>query len=161
MQRIERTITGGCQCGAVRYRASAVLDNAHLCHCRMCQKAVGGLFAALVSAPRDALVWTRGQAARWRSSAQVDRGFCAACGTPLLYENLAGDHISVTLGSLDDPVLFRPISHDGTEGRMPWFFDLAAVPDHGETERPSQADWAAAIKASNRQHPDHDTAVWP
>ena len=161
MQRIERTITGGCQCGAVRYRASAVLDNAHLCHCRMCQKAVGGLFAALVSAPRDALVWTRGQAARWRSSAQVDRGFCAACGTPLLYENLAGDHISVTLGSLDNPVAFRPVSHDGTEGRMPWFFDLAAVPDHGETEQPSQADWAAAIKASNRQHPDHDTAVWP
>jgi hypothetical protein len=161
MQRIERTITGGCQCGAVRYRASAVLDNAHLCHCRMCQKAVGGLFAALVSAPRDALVWTRGQPARWRSSANVDRGFCAACGTPLLYENLAGDHISVTLGSLDNPVAFRPVSHDGTEGRMPWFFDLADVPDHGETEQPSQADWAAAIKASNRQHPDHDTAVWP
>lgn len=161
MQRIERTITGGCQCGAVRYRASAVLDNAHLCHCRMCQKAVGGLFAALVSAPRDALVWTRGQPARWRSSAQVDRGFCAACGTPLLYENLAGDHISVTLGSLDNPVAFRPVSHDGTEGRMPWFFDLADVPDHGETEQPSQADWAAVIKASNRQHPDHDTAVWP
>ena len=39
--------------------------------------------------------------------------------------------------------------------------DLADVPDHGETEQPSQADWAAAIKASNRQHPDHDTEVWP
>ena len=161
MRRIERTITGGCQCGAVRYRAEAVLDNAHLCHCRMCQKAVGGLFAALVSAPRDAFAWTRGQPARWRSSAKVDRGFCAACGTPLFYEDVTGDHISVTLGSLDDPAAFPPVSHDGIEGRMPWFFDLADVPDHGETEQPSQADWAAAIKASNRQHPDRDTPGWP
>jgi hypothetical protein len=161
MQRIERTITGGCQCGAVRYRAEAVLDNAHLCHCRMCQKAVGGLFAALVSAPRDAFAWTRGQPARWRSSAKVDRGFCAACGTPLFYEDVTGDHVSLTLGSLDDPAAFRPVSHDGIEGRMAWFFDLADVPDHGETEQPSQADWAAAIKASNRQHPDRDTAGWP
>ncbi len=161
MQRIERTITGGCQCGAVRYRASAVMDNAHLCHCRMCQKAVGGLFAALVSAPRDAFVWTRGQPARWRSSARVDRGFCAACGTPLLYEDVTGDHISVTLGSLDDPAAFRPVSHDGIEGRMPWLGELDQVPDKGITEQPGQAEWAAAIKASNRQHPDHDTQSWP
>lgn len=161
MQRIERQITGGCQCGAVRYAASAVMDNTHLCHCRMCQKAVGGLFAALVAVPRDAFAWTRGVPSRWRSSAEVDRGFCGQCGTPLFYEDVTGAHVSVTLGSLDDPRPFKPVTHDGVEGRMPWFFDLAQVPDFGETEQPSQADWAAAIKASNRQHPDHDTARWP
>lgn len=156
MQRIERTITGGCQCGAVRYRSAAVMDNAHLCHCRMCQKAVGNLFAALVSVPEDALEWTRGQAARWRSSAHVDRGFCGTCGTPLFYDDETSDRVALTIGSLDRPSAFRPVSHDGTEGRMPWFFELADVPDHGETEQPSQAGWAAAIRASNRQHPDHD-----
>lgn len=161
MERVERKISGGCQCGAVRYAASAVMDNAHLCHCRMCQKAVGGLFAALVSAPRDAFAWTRGSPARWRSSAKVDRGFCAACGTPLFYEDISGDHISVTLGSLDDPAAFKPVSHDGTEGRMPWFFELGAIRDNGATEQPAQAEWAAAIRASKRQHPDHDTADWP
>jgi len=161
MQRIERQITGGCQCGAVRYAASAVMDNAHLCHCRMCQKAVGGLFAALVAVPRDALAWTRGLPGRWRSSAEIDRGFCSQCGTPLFYENVTGAHVSVTLGSLDDPAAFKPVTHDGTEGRMPWFFELSEVPDFGETEQPSQADWAGAIKASNRQHPDHDTERWP
>lgn len=157
MQRTEQTISGGCQCGAVRCGASAVMDNAHLCHCRMCQKAVGGLFAAL----RDALVWTRGEPARWRSSAKVDRGFCSQRGTPLFYEDVSGAHVSVTLGSLDDPRPFKPVTHDGIEGRMPWFFELASVRDFGETEQPSQADRAAAIKASNRQHPDHDTQAWP
>ncbi len=36
---------GGCQCGTIRWRADA------LCHCRMCQKAGGGFFAALKGAP--------------------------------------------------------------------------------------------------------------
>jgi hypothetical protein len=36
------TITGGCQCGAVRYRIEGDLGRASICHCRMCQKAFGG-----------------------------------------------------------------------------------------------------------------------
>ena len=39
--------TGGCQCGAIRYAFYAPLENAHVCHCRMCQRATGGVFAAL------------------------------------------------------------------------------------------------------------------
>jgi hypothetical protein len=156
MERIARTVTGGCQCGAVRYRATAVHDNAHLCHCRMCQKAVGNLFAALIGVPKDALVWTRGDPARWRSSAHVDRGFCATCGTPLFYDDETAMRIALTIGSLDDPSAFPPVSHDGIEGRMPWFFTLGDVRDDGESEQPAQAGWAAAIRASNLQHPDHD-----
>lgn len=159
MKRIDRIVTGGCQCGALRYRATAVMDNAHLCHCRMCQKAVGNLFAALVAAPKDAFKWTRGTPAIWQSSAQVERGFCADCGTPLFYNDVSSDRIGLAIGSLDKPADFPPVTHDGIEGRMPWFNQLLDVPDHGETEQPSQALWAAAIKASNRQHPDHDTFV--
>ena len=33
--------TGGCQCGAVRYALYAMPEGS-VCHCRMCQKAVGG-----------------------------------------------------------------------------------------------------------------------
>ena len=51
MNRLDITVTGGCQCGALRYRATAMLDNSHLCHCRMCQKATGNIFSALVAAP--------------------------------------------------------------------------------------------------------------
>jgi len=160
MKRIDTDVSGGCQCGAVRYHATAVADNAHICHCRMCQKAVGNLFAALVGVPRDALTWTRGAPARFRSSERVDRGFCAACGTPLFYENLDGPRVTLTIGSLDRPELIEPIHQDGIEARLPYFARLHAIAPESATEDDSE-DWAAAIRASSRQHPDHDTAVWP
>jgi hypothetical protein len=65
------TYSGGCQCGAIRFSTIELIDNAHICHCRMCQKAVGNYFAALVSAPKDKLKWTRGKAARFKSSGDV------------------------------------------------------------------------------------------
>ena len=62
MERIETIVTGGCQCGAVRYRADAVLDSSHICHCRMCQKAVGNFFAALIGiSPRTLQNWEQGR----------------------------------------------------------------------------------------------------
>jgi hypothetical protein len=154
-------VTGGCQCGAVRYACSAVTENAHICHCRMCQKAVGNFFAALVGAPKSDFAWTRGQPSVFHSSEHVERGFCAACGTPLFYHDVKGEHISVTIGSLDHPERLKPKSQDGIEGRMPWFSELPAVPDLGETEAGDSAAWAATIKATNRQHPDYDTEQWP
>ncbi len=36
-------MTGGCQCGRVRYAAEVDSDDAYLCHCRMCQRATGGV----------------------------------------------------------------------------------------------------------------------
>jgi hypothetical protein len=153
--------TGGCQCGAVRYSATLKPEGAHLCHCRMCQKAAGNLFAALVGADHQALVWTRGTPATFKSSAKVERGFCAACGTPLFYRETTQGHIALMIGSLDNPAAVPPLTQVGAESRMPWFDRLPSLKDNGETEAFDPPDILAAIRASNRQHPDHDTAVWP
>jgi hypothetical protein len=160
MKRIEMEASGGCQCGAVRYHTTAVSDNAHICHCRMCQKAVGNIFAALVGAPKDAVTWTQGKPSTFRSSEHVERGFCAKCGTPLFYNDVNGERITFTIGSLDHPELFAPNRQDGIEGRMPYFASLHTIEKETETEFDSEK-WAAAIRASNHQHPDHDTERWP
>lgn len=57
-------LTGGCQCGAVRFAVEAPLGRASICHCRMCQKATGSFFGAFVSGPN--LRWTRGAPTRFR-----------------------------------------------------------------------------------------------
>jgi len=161
MERYAMEVSGGCQCGAVRYHATEMMDNSHICHCRMCQKAVGNIFAALVAAPREAITWTRGAPARFRSSDHVDRGFCAQCGTPLFYDDIEANRVNFTIGSLDHPELFPPLAHAGRESRVAWFDTLFSIEDGGITEQPERQAWWSAIKATSRQHPDHDTAVWP
>lgn len=161
MRQIETTVTGGCQCGAVRYRATAMLDNAHVCHCRMCQKAAGNVFAALVAAPNDALTFTRGQPSAFRSSAHVERGFCGQCGTPLFFRGTASGRTNLMIGSLDDPASFPVLTEMGMESRIAWLPDWPGIESEGPTETSSPPGSAAAIRSSNRQHPDHDTADWP
>ncbi len=55
-------LSGGCQCGAVRFACESV-SGASICHCRMCQKAMGNVFSPLASA--HGLVWTRGEPKRF------------------------------------------------------------------------------------------------
>lgn len=160
MNRIEITVTGGCQCGAVRYRSTALMDNSHICHCRMCQKAVGNFFAALVGASNDELVWTRGTPAVFASSDLAERGFCAACGTPLFYRSIGGTRTGLTIGSLDDPSVAPPHVQVGMEGRYAFMDGLLHLPDAGATED-DMVEEAPLIAASNHQHPDHDTDHWP
>ncbi|MBT2186352.1 GFA family protein [Sphingobium nicotianae] len=160
MNRLDIAVTGGCQCGAVRYASSQLMDNAHICHCRMCQKAVGNFFAALVGAPNDRLVWTRGEPAIFASSDLADRGFCAQCGTPLFYRGKGSPRTGLTIGSLDDPSLAPPRVQVGMEGRHAFLDDLLHLPDEGTTEE-DMIEEAPLIAASNHQHPDHDTEQWP
>ena len=70
-------ITGGCQCGAVRYALDQQPENVHVCHCRMCQKAVGGPFAVICPVLKPAFRVTRGTLSYFMSSDVGRRGFCA------------------------------------------------------------------------------------
>jgi len=152
------TITGGCQCGQVRYRVQGMLGAAGICHCRMCQKAFGSWGAPLVSVPADRLVWTRGEPSVFRSSPVVERGFCAGCGTPLFMKEDGDSTYEVSIGSLDDPELAPPTSQVGIESELSWFATLHSLP-RKRTADDRPADELARLKS--RQHPDHDTDRWP
>ncbi|QFY59606.1 GFA family protein [Rhizobium grahamii] len=151
-------LSGGCQCGAVRYRAVGELGYPHLCHCRMCQKAAGNYFMPLASARREDFTVTRGEPKWFYSSDIVRRGFCADCGTPLFFDTPDADSINIVLGSLDNPDRVKPVMQSNTGRRMSWFHELAALPVEPEPETPDREN---AVAASNHQHPDHDTADWP
>lgn len=143
------SITGGCQCGAVRYRIEGALGRASICHCRMCQKAFGGPFGPLVSARIAELAWTRGERKRFASSNKVERGFCADCGTPLTFE-YSDKWIDVSIGSLDDPSLAVPTVQLEAGSRMAWTDSIPGL----EHVLPPEG-YAETIQS--RQHPDHDT----
>ncbi len=147
------TSTGGCQCGAVRYRLAGPVLEANVCHCRMCQKASGGPVMAFARVRRLDLHWTRGSPAAFRSSSLVERHFCGACGTPLTYHLIDGPNISVTACSLDDPARLAPVRQYGVESKVPWFRTIDGLPAV-DTEQHLTPDLAARF--TNYQHPDHD-----
>jgi hypothetical protein len=153
------SVSGGCQCGAVRYRFDgAPTNHAELCHCRMCQKAGGAIALALVGLDADRLEWTRGRAREFRSSAIVARGFCERCGTPLYMREDGDPQIEITVGSLDAPGAFPPRRAVGVESKLSWFDTLAALPERRTDEDRASEDLAKLISL---QHPDHDTPSWP
>jgi hypothetical protein len=144
-------MTGGCQCGAVRYALFETPEST-VCHCRMCQKAVGGPFAALSKVKNASFAWTRGEAASFQSSAAAERHFCAACGTPLTFHFLDGEAIEVTTGSLDTPAAIPLTKNFGIEARLPWIELLmpGRLPEVSTEEN-------ATREVVSRQHPDHET----
>ena len=145
--------TGGCQCGAVRYALLSAPEGS-VCHCRMCQKAVGGPFAALAKLPKADVVWTRGRPAVFRSSASGMRGFCSGCGTPLTFAYDDAAHMEVTIGSLDDPAGAPPKRAFGVESRLRWVADLlpGRLPETRSDELPAR-------NRTSRQHPDQETTA--
>jgi len=115
------SFAGGCQCGAVRFAAEA-LGASSICHCRMCQKATGGFFGPYVDAVGFA--WTAGTPNHFQSSQSVQRGFCAACGTPLTFEH--GANIGIAIGALDEPERAPPTT------QLIWPAKLSYVDHLGE-----------------------------
>lgn len=147
-------LTGGCQCGSVRYALYSLPEGTHICHCRMCQKAVGGPFAPLAPVRVKDFAWTRGSPATFLSSSEAARDFCAACGTPLTFRYLNSGWLDVTIGSLDNPEKAPPRRQFGSESRLPWFATMIDLPatSTGESMQPERQ-----ARLVSYQHPDHDT----
>lgn len=140
-----RPMTGGCLCGRIRYAVTLEGPAAYYCHCGMCQRATGGVAAAFVQVPRDAVAWEH--APDWRRSSPIaQRGFCRECGTPLAFEYLdAGDHLDLTVGSFDEPGYFVPTAHFGAEALHEAWLDTRALPRTRSDEyQPLVERWKAA-----------------
>ena len=98
----------------------------------------------------------RGEPGWFRSSAQVDRGFCRDCGTPLFYRDKQSDDLGIMIGSVDEPSALPPERQDSIERRPEWLLQLACLPEKAGLATAQELAWAEAIRRSNRQHPDAD-----
>ncbi|MGZ2379474.1 GFA family protein [Rhizobium brockwellii] len=146
--------TGGCQCGAVRFRISGKLGRPSICHCRMCQKQFGGFFSALVTAPEEGMEWTRGEPSYFQSSVNIERGFCNNCGTPMTYRHPGG--LELAIGTFDDRSDLAPLIQVNYEARLRWVEDIFEAPVLKDQDFYSRQEAIISF-----QHPDHDTEVWP
>ncbi|GAB0118335.1 GFA family protein [Acidisoma sp. 7E03] len=123
--------TGGCLCGACRYRTEAIPLNVRICHCSRCQRATGGLFFARLLVPLDQVTIT-GPVTWFAAESGLRRGFCSQCGTALFTERAAQGAIGLSIGSLDDPDRHEPTEHIWVSSKRPWLVCADGKPHYPE-----------------------------
>ena len=117
-------ITGGCLCGAVRFRAAEGPIATRICWCRDCQKfGAGG--PAVSAAFKTAAVTIAGELRDYPSTAdsgnKMHRRFCPVCGSHLFSEAEVRPHlIFIRVGALDDPAIAKPGATIWTDSAPSW-----------------------------------------
>jgi hypothetical protein len=120
MERVQ-SITGGCYCGAVRYRATGPPLYQANCHCANCRRAGGAQAVAWITVKSSEFAFENGKPTRYQTDTGAQRTFCGACGTSLTYEHgERPDEIDITTGSLDEPERFPPNRDVFPEEKLSW-----------------------------------------
>jgi hypothetical protein len=146
-------LTGGCQCGAIRFALSAAPVKVSICHCRMCQKASGAPFASLAEIEKGDFAWTRGTPSAFQSSSLAERDFCARCGTPLSFRRVDGSRIEIMIGAFDRPDRLVPTRQYGSESRLGWVVAISNLPSQTTLQNYGPDKLGGIV---SHQHPDHD-----
>ena len=127
-------LKGHCLCGAIQYEVAGPLSNNTLCHCSMCRRAAASPMVGWFTVRRGSYRLLAGTPASYRSSAEVVRTFCAACGTPLTFESSRyPDETDVTICSLADPEQAPPWDHTRASTKLSWVKLADGLPVYPET----------------------------
>lgn len=98
-----RTYTGGCHCGAVRYRATFAIDQANTCNCSICSK-TGWAMTFVPGAAFELLSGEDALADYQFGKKRVHHLFCKRCGIRSFARGAAPDGsqvVAVNLRCLD------------------------------------------------------------
>ncbi len=128
----ERTWTGGCNCGAVRYRVRGALLGVTNCHCHQCRRFHGHV-GAYCKAEKSQFELTEAAGLKWyRSSGKGRRGFCADCGSSLFGDFEGEPQIYITPGTLDDDRGLTTLRHIFMDHRGHYYEVSDGLPQLGE-----------------------------
>lgn len=100
---------GGCLCGAIRFQCDLLTEEIVACHCEQCRRQSGNYWAA-IRAGGDTLEIDGRAALLWRRDRHTERGFCARCGSFILWRADGSPEVSVGVGALDDTTGLRLVA---------------------------------------------------
>jgi hypothetical protein len=121
--------TGGCLCGAVRYRVDGPLDDVVACHCSQCRRTSGHHAAA--TGARRADVTIEGEVAWYESTPGViRRGFCPTCGSNLFWDRMAAERLDIWAGTLDGATGIRLVEHIFVADKGDYYPIADGLPQH-------------------------------
>jgi hypothetical protein len=108
---MNQVVTGGCQCGGVRYEVRGKLRDVIACHCVQCRR-MSGHFVAATACRRPAFSLVSSRTLKWYVAVPgFRRGFCGECGSSLFFEEVGGERVSIAAGTLDEPQGLKIAAH--------------------------------------------------
>ena len=126
----ELPLTGGCNCGAVRYEITERIPKAGYCHCKRCQRRSGAAASPSAHPAPGSFHITKGEGRlkRWQPDDGGAKWFCGDCGSPIYGNNPAHpDSIGVRMGTFDSDPGVRPSVRSFVSSAAPW----EDIPDDG------------------------------
>jgi hypothetical protein len=140
------SVTGGCFCEAVRYEAKVKLREAYYCHCKTCQKTSGAPAEIAVFVEPGTLKFTKAEPKFFQTSPIGQRGFCAECGSRLIWRSPdKAEWTNVSVGTLDHPEDVVPVEHNCVESQLPWYDVAEELPHRRSQDDPDLiAAWSNA-----------------
>ena len=128
-------IKGSCLCRNVTYDISGDVGDIVHCHCITCRKAHGAAFSSVASVPLINFQLTgEEKLSSFESSPGKVRHFCGNCGTQIYAIREGASHIILRLGSLDDDITSKEISHIWTSQKANWYSINKELTEHLEFE---------------------------
>lgn len=118
-------LSGGCQCGALRYQLAAAPITLYACHCTNCQKQTGSAFVLSTLIPEAAFSFTHGKPAKtgWTSDAGNTRfgWYCGDCGSRIANGQTPSQGVlSLRGGTFDDTSWIKPAGHIWIRSAQGW-----------------------------------------
>lgn len=123
-------LTGGCNCGAIRFEVSASPLAVIACHCTQCRRQSGAAYSINLIVRASSMEVT-GTPDTWQdndtgSGAPLAREHCGTCGSPIRsVPSAAPKFLALKAGTLDQPGAFAPTMHIWTRSKLPW----VTIPD--------------------------------
>ena len=103
------TLTGRCNCGAIRFTLLGQPIEPLACHCTQCRKQ-SGHYMADAEVPK-AEIAIEGEPRWYQATPDARRGFCPTCGSGLFWQRLGSGDMGFSLGALDGPTGLRLEKH--------------------------------------------------
>lgn len=112
-------LTGSCLCGEVTFRVTGMPVDPAACHCSMCRKTSGHVWAAAIV--DEVGIEITGPVRWYRSSETARRGFCPRCGASLFWQAIGSGRIDFALGAVDGPTGLHLARHIFTEDQGDYY----------------------------------------
>lgn len=117
-------LSGGCQCGQVRYEITKPPHTLYCCHCTECQTQAASAFGMSLRVSGDSLKFS-GETSAFRrdkgKATEVECVYCPYCGTRIFHRrDITAVNYTIKAGTLDDTSTLNPVGHIWVGSKQSW-----------------------------------------